>query len=64
MNKGYLICKEVYETLEDIEIERKVIYTQNKEQNETNPNEKVKAIKCPLTGEYIEKIKIRKVYFC
>ena len=56
MNKGYLICKEVYEGLEEFEVERKIIDPSNKDTLLLGDNnEKVKAIKCPLTGEYVEK---------
>ena len=60
MTKGYLICKSVFESLEDTMVE-------SKDQPflmSDAPQTKVKMFKCPLTGDMVEKQKVRKVYFC
>ena len=51
MTKGYLICKSVFESLEETMVE-------SKDQPflmSDAPQAKVKMFKCPLTGDMVEK---------
>lgn len=77
MNKGYLICKSSLDKIEELVYEKKVFEEITKKDisakernslinNQVNSKDEknsVKAIKCPFTGELIEKSKIRKVFF-
>lgn len=58
MNQGYLICHQVYKDLEVEQIEAKAL------NEKSDSNDKVNAVKCPMTGNYVELSKIRKVFFC
>lgn len=60
MNKGYLICKKVYDELETTTVDR----TKTICFKESRGDEMVTAVKCPLTGDFIELSDLRKVYFC
>lgn len=73
IGKGYLISKSTLETLEEFNIDIKEL--ENISKNESTPfsltarsntdeKNKKKVIKCPLTGDFVEVAKIRKVYFC
>lgn len=69
MTKGYLICKSVYDTLEDFVVDKKALDAQSKKEKEqkTDPfsltalskpkDEKdgVKVFRCPLTNDLVEK---------
>jgi hypothetical protein len=63
MNHGYLICTEVYKQLEQEKIEPHLL-RDTRPRNDSGSKEKVTAVKCPLTGSFVELSKIRKVYFC
>ena len=77
MKKGYLVCKSAYDSLEELNITKKQLEEQNKKDDTkgdpfsltgSRPKEEdgntIKVIKCPLTGDYIEKSKVRKTFFC
>jgi hypothetical protein len=69
MNKGYLICRSVYENIPEMIVDPKEIENYVKKDDPFNLIAKdnevgIKVFKCPLTGQLVEKSKVRKVYFC
>ena len=77
--KGFLICKSEYEKIQDQYVTQKSAKEHNDRQSSkklmegekdifslTTKDEKesIKVIKCPLTGDFVEKSKTRRVYFC
>jgi hypothetical protein len=62
MIKGYLICKSLYDGLEEFLVDNMDAFALNSSNNKEDT--KIKCVKCPLTKKPIEKSKIRKVYFC
>ncbi len=77
MNKGYLICKSALDKIVELVYEKKVFEEITKKDlsskernllinNQTNSKDEkniVKIIRCPFTGELVDKSKIRKVFF-
>ena len=68
MNKGFLICKSVFDSLEESVVDQKTLdsYRTNPDQIIIDRNEaaEIKVVKCPMTGDLLEKTKIRKVFIC
>ena len=70
MQRGYLVSKSAFEKLVEFEVDQKTLDEQNdkkekdKSFNMLKKEEKIKVIKCPLTGHLVEKAKVRKVFFC
>ena len=73
MPRGYLVSKSALDKLPEFEVDQKVLDEQNnskeKDKNFSQLAKKddktaVKVLKCPFTGNLIEKSKVRKVFFC
>ena len=72
MQKGYLVSKSALDKLPEFEVDQKVLDEQNQKDKDKNFNvlgkkddkTAVKVFKCPLTGNLVEKSKVRKVFFC
>ena len=72
MPRGYLVSKSALDKLPEIEIDQKVLDEQNKLKDKDknfsvlskkDDKAQVKVFKCPFTGTFIEKSKVRKVFF-
>lgn len=72
MQRGYLVSKSALEKLTEFEVDQKVLDEQNNKDKDKNfsvlskKDDKgaIKVFKCPLTGNLVEKSKVRKVFFC
>ena len=72
MKKGYLICKSAFDAIKEDKMTQKAMDEANNIKDSANDDvvkmfgngkDIVTAIKCPLTGDMIDKSKVRKVYF-
>ena len=71
MQKGYLVCKSAFEKIQEFTVDKKSLEESKEKDKPAESRAKpkddknsVKVIRCPLTGDIIEKSKVRKVFFC
>lgn len=71
MSTGYLLSKSKLDSLEEQKVPTSKLDQKNKDSteefrrmfNDERVDEEVVAIKCPVSGDLIDKTKVRKVYF-